>query len=445
MRVFQPQDAKNAYVSGMTWQVLDPMGDSFLGHQQIPKLIEEGGRFCVRYKNIGEVNMGVLKNFEDPLYENKKVFSFASLVATHEDFGGKTCLVLIQNETREEPQGLAVGLVAGNVVIDQVFDIVDVNAVYEEFVFLCSKSGRSFFVAGDLCPIGVDIAPAHHVNCAQVIGNKTAKKIKLEELKNERFALTVLGLVFVLILLSCAYEAWSWYDGKKIAEIDQIKLAQNSPETIYSQSVSLVLSKKFLIPHASGEQFATEIGNFPANLGGWRLSSIWCEALACKAKWHSVGGTYESFKARLQPDWGKLKLGGSDKDSLGDLQSLQHTFELQTPLAPLPPVAEWPLAEAYTLEQGVDWQKLKDFGWKATLGGIEQQGIPSGLNPATVRSHPNAIHGMPWSVNKQSWSVGKLVLPLFKNHITMTQFELDIDPTNGSAVFSAKGVAYVKQ
>jgi hypothetical protein len=93
----------------------------------------------------------------------------------------------------------------------------------------------------------------------------------------------------------------------------------------------------------------------------------------------------------------------------------------------------------------VDWQKLKDYNWRATLSAVEQQAIPASMNPASVRDHPRAIYAMKWSVDKQDWSTGKLILPLLKKHITLNRFELDFDAKDGSSVFSASGLAYVKK
>jgi hypothetical protein len=443
VQIVKSQDAKKAFVAGLSWQVLDPMEDRFWGHAQIPKLLEEGGRYFVRYKNAGEVNMGVLKSLDDIELADKKTFSFAGLVATHPAFRAKTCLVLVSDSAGDESRVMAVGLVVGNVVTDRALDLGGLQTVYEEFVDLCAKSGRSFFVAGDVSPSGVEVKPSHRLTCAQLLGNKSAKKLKLEVLKDERLALTLVGAVLGFIVLACCIEAWSWYHGEKLAALEQHKQAQNSPEAIYAQSVRLIQGQKFLIPGLSGAQFFSAVGSFPAQLGGWQVTQISCEALQCTAKWRSVGGTYESFKQAAPPDWGKLDLVGGEKNALGDLQSLQHGFKLEVPMHALPPKSQWPKAESYMLAQGVEWQKLKDYAWRATLGGLEQQGIPPTMHPATVRSHPEALFGMPWSVDKQNWELGKWVLPIFKPHITLKNFELMLDPQRGAAVFSANGVAYV--
>jgi hypothetical protein len=419
------------------------MEDRFWGHAQIPKLLEDGGRYFVRYKNAGEVNMGVLKSWDDIELAEKKTFSFAGLVATHPAFREKTCLVLVGDGSGDGAKVMAVGLVVGNVVLDRSFGMDDLAIVYEEFVYLCAKSGRSFFVAGDVYPASVEVAPALRFTCAQLLANQSAKKLKLEVLKDERFALSLVGAVLGFIVLACCMEAWSWYHGKKLAALEQSKHAQNSPEAIYAQSVRLIQGQKFLIPGLSGAQFFSAVGGFPAQLGGWQVTKISCEALQCIAKWRSLGGTYESFKQAAPPDWGKLDLVGGEKNALGDLQSLQHGFKLEVPMHALPPKSQWPKAEAYMLAQGVEWQKLQDYTWRATLGGLEQQGIPPNMPPATVRAHPEALFGMPWSVHQQNWSVGKWVLPLFKNHITLKRFELILDPQRGDALFSANGMAYV--
>ena len=447
MRVSSLENSKDTYVTGLTWQVLDPMGESVFGHHQIPKIIESGAKYFAKYKNISEVNMGTLKaSLDVHIEKTKKSYSFAVSVATHKKISGKTCLVLIKDPTSEDESiGLAIGLVAGNVVIDEHFAISEIDSIYQTFEFLCSKSGRKYFLAGDLCPIGTEIAEENRIDFKTLLKDRSAKKIQIEELKNERFALTVLASIFGLLLLFGIYEIWDWYSAKKSFELEAIKRQRNSPEAIYDDSVQMTLSKLVLIPNLAGEEFANAIGTFPAVLGGWKITSIKCEELDCTATWKSIGGTYENFKSLSDPKWGDINLGGTGKDALGDLNTLSHKFSLAVKTDRLPPVADWPTADSYSYEQGVDWQKLKDYNWRATLSAAEQQAIPVSMNPAAVREHPRAIYAMKWTVEKQDWSTGRLILPLLKKHITLNRFELNFDHKDGSSVFSASGLAYVKK
>jgi hypothetical protein len=443
MQVSVSQHAKEGVITGLNWQVLDPVGESFFGHEDIPKLIEDGNRCFVKFKNTSETNFGITKSADIELYTHKKLYSLAAMVATHEDFKGTTCLVMVIDPHSEEPSGLAVGLVSGNVVMDLHFPLEKQLSLYEEFESLCSRAGRQFQIYGDMA--SADIVPTKRITLDEICTAKSIKKRPLEALKNEKYVLvfivSVLALIVVLILMS----VWDWYQAEQNAIVENERLRRSSPDVLYAQSVRATLAKEHLIVAVAAEDLIQTVSNFPVELGGWRLTRISCEESQCNAKWHSEGGTYDAFQKLADPAWGKLKLGSTDKDLLGDLATLSHTFELTLSQAKLPALSEWPVAETFAFEQGIDWQKLKDYKWVASLGAIEQQAVPTQINAASVTSHPQAIYGMRWSVTNQDWRLGKLVLPLFRSNVTLQQFELNLAEKSREVVFSAKGIAYVKK
>jgi cell division protein FtsL len=443
MQVSISQHAKEGVITGLNWQVLDPVGESFFGHEEIPKLIEDGNRYFVKVKNTRETNFGITKSSDIELFNNKKLYSFAAMVATHPDFKGTTCLVMVIDPHCEEPSGLAIGLVSGNIVMDLHFPLEKQHSLYEEFESLCSRAGRQFQIYGDIA--NVHIVPTKRITLDEICSTKSIQKRSLEALKNEKYILVFIVSILVLIALLILMSMWDWYQAEQKEILESERLHRSSPEAVYSQSVSATLAKEHLIVAAAAEDLIQAISNFPVELGGWRLMRISCEEIRCNAKWHSEGGTYDAFQRLADPAWGKLQLGSTDKDLLGDLATLSHTFELKLSKAKLPPLNEWPLAETFAFEQGIDWQKLKDYQWVGSLGPIEQQAVPSQINASSVTSHPQAIFGMRWSVTNQNWRLGQLVLPLFKSNVTLQKFELNLGEKSGEVVFSAKGIAYVKK
>lgn len=445
MRLSIPAQTKNGYLTGLNWQVLDAMGASFLGHEQIPRIIAEGGQFYAKYKNGTDINMGVCRNIDEEKNAASRIYSLAAGVATSQQFAGLTCLVLLQDTTTQEDVGLAVGLVRGNVIIDTSFEMDDVNTVYEEFVFLCSKSNRSYVIAGDVAPFGTEIEAKHRISFDALIKDKTSQKVKLEPLRDERVATVIIVVVFGVMAVYGVMQTWEWFNNKKQAIRDAVNQQMNSPDYLYGEAVRGLLATPVVMPAVTGAALAKEVGAFPLQLGGWRLSSMTCEALACEAEWKSIGGTYESFKKLSNPAWGALNFAGKGKDALGDLETLKHTFSLGLHKSPLPPPSEWPKADAYAYEQGIEWQKLKDYNWQASLGEVTQQGVPASISATAVASHPLGVHAMAWSVNKQDWQTGRHVLPLFKKHVTLTKFALFFNEKDNKLEFSASGNAYVQK
>jgi hypothetical protein len=448
MKIYVHPTSQLNLVSNLHWQVLDPFGESFFGHKEIPNLIERGARFHARYKNGVEINIGIThEDVAEATAKSSKTVSFAALIATHKQFASRSCLVFMRAGDETDPEdgavGLVCGLISGNVVLDEQFPLYELDAIHQRYVELCGKSGRIYAVHGDISPSEVEVVDKLSLN--DLLAKKPKNSVLLTRLSNDKVILSVLISALSLIILLVGLALWDWYKDHVREGILAMQNQLSSPEHTYAEAVIAWLRKPVAILPNSIESIGVQVGHFPGYLAGWKLIHIACDENECSAKWRSSGGTYADFQKASPKTWGKLVLSQSQKDVLGDLQTISHSFKLNIPLGILPTQETWPNADEFAFLSGVDLQRLKDFKWALQIDAPQQQAIPVTLNPAAVSTHPKSIFAMPWSVNKQDWSNAKLILRLFKQNVTINRFELFIDEKDSSMTFSGSGLAYVKK
>lgn len=425
----------------MDWHVLDPFGAKLFGHEQIERLIADGSRYFVKYKNGVDINYGVSGEAELDAYKSHLVFSIAHAIATHSLFKGATVLVLLINNESEDDDIFAVGLVSGNIVLDAVCSLFELSTVYEKFAADCEKAGRSFTVWGDATPDGV--TADHTYSLTELLDQKGAKKAKIEHLKNDRTVLMMVVGVIAMVLILVMMGAWDWYRNHQKLLLDQLRQSQSSPSYLYTESVKNLLASPQRISAICAPQIISQVGSFPAKMAGWSLNKIMCQSDECEAHWNSQGGTYDDFKKAAPAHWGQIALTNNEKDVLGDLKTIRHTFKLELKAGLLPERSQWPKAYQFSLDIGNQWQHLSTKGWASTLKPIEQQAIPVGVQPAAVKNHPQAIYAMPWHAVNQNWQLAKEVIASFPANVVLTKFEVQVNPRTG-ITFGADGLAYVQ-
>jgi hypothetical protein len=442
MEIFHSQQFKEHYVTDLTWKVLDAFADTMFGNEGIKDLIADGGRLAVTYKNGSEVNIGVGPDFDEDTPVDTKAYSLAARAATAKRFLATTTLILIAN--KEIPGvGYAIGLVAGNVIFDESFKLKDVAAIHGKYKTYCESSARVFYVHGDVKHSS--FALTHPYSLEELLAEKTGKKYKLTSLKNDKPLYLAITALIICVVLSAGYSAWDWYKTSLLkAEEDQRQL-EGTPAYMYSESAKRLVASDQLIGASSGSDIVSQIGSFPVVLGGWSLQSIECVDLECRAKWLSEGGTYSDFKEKAHSDWSKLDFSAGEKDALGELKEIKHSFTINLKKSKLPPKSQWPTVEEYVYQTGVEWQKLKGIGWAAGLKSIEQQGIPPGVNAMSVRMHPDAVYAMPWVANNQDWWVARQVITKLKPNVVIQKFDLHVDTKSNSLKFGISGLAYVNK
>lgn len=445
MKHFIHAESGITVVSQLTWQVLDPLGSGFFGHTLIPSLIDGGARMSATYKNGSEVNIGITNAvFEEVKKPKRKARSFAVLVAKQKGLAGQTCIVFIQAGESAESTGLVCAMIAGDVVLDDQFELANIDSLYQNFAEMCQRSGRNFEVYGDIAPQGTQLKQA--LTLSELLSKSrknTNSAVKALRSDKSLFVIVLLALICILIFMGLA--AFDWYQ-EGIASRRQANIQQlQSPEHIYGQAVAVLLAKPTWIAPKNIQEISNAIGQFPAKIAGWNLVNLICEENDCIAKWKSTGGNYFDFQDAAYPVWGQLIFSTSTTEAHGDLKTLQHSVNLGVTGSLLPAVEQWPKFDDYLISSGVEIQKLKLFGWSHQLSLPIQQAIPPTISPISVAQHPHAIHAMPWSIAQQSWIQAKEILSIFPLSATLNRFEIHIDEKDSAVKFTATGLVYVKK
>ena len=442
MQVFLNSKSKDYYATDLVWQILDPFEAKFFSNHQIKEISANGGRLFAKFINGSDVNYGVAPDFDEDTPKGVKVFSLAARVATAKRFQSSTCLVLL-----DDPEfvgtAYAIGLVSGNVILDERFDIEHAAQIHGKFKDICEISRRVFYVHGD---VGADLfAIDHAYSLVEMLADKTAKKCRLSAIKNDRALYVALSSLAFLICISATYGVWDYYKSSKFKAEQDRRAKEGQPTYMYSQSAAYLLASDHLLGANVGLQIVTQLGAFPVHLGGWSVRSIECIDVRCNARWRSDGGTFEDFKALAHKDWGRLDFSSNERDPLGELKDIRHAFTLNLTKTKLQPPANWPSSDDFIYQTGLEWQRLNPTGWSAILRSLELQALPDGVNAITVKDQPDAIWGMPWSSTNTDWWVARQVITKLKPNFEIRKFELNVDTKTRALKFSISGIAYVKK
>jgi hypothetical protein len=442
MELFTWPRKKEVLISNLRWQVLDPFADKLFIHDQIHQMLAEGHRYFLKYKNGADVNMGFTSSTAHEALAKFRVYSVAAKVATHPRFKSTTALALMQLPETEEPTTYAIGLVDGNVVMDEQLASADIDIYYRKFAVLCESSGRHFVTHGDIAPEGLTLN--HPFTLAELVEGGKGKKVKLEKLQDDKKILLVIFTAIAALTLMLLLWGWDWYQLNQKKLEDQFKRALETPAYLYEVSVKNALTQDYLLAPTAVAQIGDQLREVPAQLDGWVLNRMSCALTNCQLTWKSTGGTYEDFGRAAPKSWGKLSLGTNDSQLLGDLKTIEHTLKLSLTTGKLPPPPSWPSREDFLFQMGVNLQKLKDLKWPLQLQSAVQQAVPPPIQPAQVAGHPNAIYAMPWSLAETDWSLSRDIFATLGSHITLEKFTFLIKDDLNSVTFSASGKAYVR-
>ena len=443
MELFTLPRKKEVLVSNLQWQVLDPFADKLFIHDQIHQMLAEGYRYFLKYKNGAEVNVGFTSSTAHEALVKFRVYSVAAKVATHPRFKSTTALALMQLPETEEPTAYAIGLVDGNVVMDEQLASAEIDIYYRKFAALCESSGRHFVTHGDIAPEGLSLN--HPFTLAELVEGRKGKKVKLEKLQDDKKILLVIFAAIAAVALMLLLWVWDWYQLNQKKLEDQLKNALQTPAYLYEVSVKNALAQDYLLAPSAVAQIGDQLRELPAQLDGWVLSRMSCTLANCQFTWQSTGGTYEDFGRVAPKAWGKLSLGATDSQILGDLKTIQHNLKLSLTSDKLPPQPSWPSREDFLFQMGVNLQKLKDLKWPLRLQPAVQQAVPPAIQAVQVAGHPNAIYAMPWTLTETDWPLSRDILGTLGSHITLEQFTFLIKDDLKSVTFSASGMAYVRK
>ena len=419
------------------------MSDPFeSAHLQISGYILDGAKNFTKYKNGADTNYGLLPDINNEAFVDCRFVSLAKMAAINPLFRGATVMLLLNNSIGSDGTGIAIGILNGNIVLDCHIEKEDSNLRLEEFANLCERSSRSFRLWGDFP--GIDHKYDEAYTFPRLVENKSdLKKSYIQPLRNNRVILIVVACISALILISFANFAWDWYVQKQKDVIESLRLAQLSPDAQYLKMINAFSASKQYISADTTKQLKNQISAIPYSFHGWKLKNISCELPTCTFVWGNAGGTYQDFRDSAPKEWVNISpaIGTS---LIGDLKTITHTYQLNLDQQDLPARSEWPTELEFAWSVGGSWQKLSSLGWSGDLKPPELREIPVGVSSAAVRNNPQAIWGIPWSVNNQPlWLVDGL--SQLDRNVTLQKFDVSIDEKTGAALFNSAGIAYVKK
>lgn len=133
MLIIHSTKHKRAVATDLNWQVLDPFGNSLLGHKQLIEYIKTGGYIGITYKNGKDINLGVGRDIHSETEKDLKIISIAHQIAMNSQMRERSLLVFLKNTASGDESIFAIGLINGNVVIDQLIEGSDLVQIVSDF------------------------------------------------------------------------------------------------------------------------------------------------------------------------------------------------------------------------------------------------------------------------------------------------------------------------
>lgn len=364
---------KHTLAFELHWEQHDELGRS--EHAQIAKWRSDGYTLAGSYSHPNGRVYGLLKTPETPLA--KGTLSGAAVIATNPELRGKTGLVLIEVTTGSETHVICVGLRAGVVILDRLVPVEGVGDVRNYFLSQ-HLHGDTLQTWGDVH----SVAAVDHAFSADNLtpARKGGKAVAIADLRSARWPAVIGGLAGVAVLGGMAY-LWLQMDNEHAARMAALRLqAQQTPGALYSQSLEAWRTRPVYPAASAIEAVRVRFASFPTLHAGWLLNKVQCAPKACAVSWSRQGGTLSEFRAAAPTEW--QNINPVDQDQIG------MTVAIDLPLGKHNQAA-WPKVDEYRDGVVALWQFLSPGGWKASLGSVQQVGIPDTFNAEQRRGVSN--------------------------------------------------------
>jgi hypothetical protein len=435
------QNHLHAIATAMNWQVLDPFGNSVFGHKQLLEYIKTGGQIGISYKNGKDINLGVGTDIHLNNVNEKNIISIAHHVAMHGQMRERSLVALLKNTISQDESIFAIGLINGNVVIDQLVEKTEIDQIVNDFHNINIFTNNNVDIFGDIAPDQFNIT--NFITLEDILKDTNNLKKYVTALKN---SLISFYLILTIILVLLAYFFFGiWHESVLSGEslISNKLKAINSSENIYTQRINVFLKTPIHLANKNIGSTLTEIGSFPFELAKWRLRSIDCNKYICTVNWLSIGGSYEDFIKAALPAWSNINLLTDNGSLLGDNNSLQSNFSISGEQELLPEFVDLPKFESFTFQMGDLLRGLSQKGWDSTLKAPFQIETPHDATDLSIKTHPLAILAIPWSSTNQGWRETELALQEFTKVCTLDEIKLTFN--NQQPLLSTSGKCYVKK
>lgn len=321
----------------------------------------------------------------------------------------------------EIAEGIAVVGVRDGLVVtgyDSFAARVEQIALAKDFIQRCDGRGVTVYSNTRAFPGSIDFTLDNliHDNLAQA---------RIERMSENRWIKPALALLLVAIL---AVGGWWVYDDYQEEQARKEAAKKVDPNVLYLRNLPAALAQSGAHAGPMAEHLWSRLSKVPADLAGWQLAKVQCQAGSCEQIWENEGySTFEAFK----------KASGGTPMVLS-LDGRTITLSLNYELSEQGQEAEkLPVLDSYLLDVGSTFQARSVAGWKYDFSRPEAFGVPVGVVAAQVRN-PVKVGG--WKVTGDAWMVDGLYdLP---TNMVLDSFVLQ--RAGEGFTFTAEGKFYVR-
>lgn len=439
-----------ALAFGFSWHMVDEMSaDSDRCQAQI----DSGMRWVAKFSIDGRQYEGVSRNDFSPL-KGIRTLSGAGQIATHPQLVGRTVLVLLEelSEAEDESAVAIVGLLNGNVIVDDCVPLIALPQLITEFAEACMKAGTEFAFVGNSSyheskeEFGwADFVPAVTKGYKKVLQRRLEVRVLPLRAPLPWIPITCGVLVIAGLAGYWYYQDYQDEQARKAARVKR-EMENNAPKR-YAESVTAHLAVPVLPANTSFAQLRKGLSEFPVELVGWDLSTVQCGSENCFATWRNDRNlsSFREFVEAAPKTWGvpKLMLNGVE---------IVHDMPFKLTLKTLPPKTQWLDQRTFLLRQFSQWQKYWIVKFQPMLEEAKIAALPDGMPPGQAAEFKTAIWSMAWTIGDtplhlsegfdRSSDKGDANLP---DSVVVESMTVTFDRKTEEVKFKAGGKVYVRK
>ena len=419
-------------VFGMTWRAYDPLESR---HSQITAWKGDGYVWQSSYKLDADTVVGLCKDDLEETTSGERRFSGAALIARHPDMRGRTTLAML---AVNDEDAVFVGLISGNVVIDEIAAKSDESRIRNRFALDVkttnqeSGSFHSDLKWDDVANIRGGALGAYY------------SEAKIAPFQSDRGSWILVGLLVLGLLSMSGFWLKKQYDEEKIRKQQTAEKLASDPRTVYEISINKFLGNPTAI--APVGPAVTEFRKAINDMGdvyraGWVFQNGECvvETKSCLVSWTRISpnvGTFEGFIKSAPTTWKSITFDAG-------LNQILVTLPVVVPLTAFAPRAKWPTLQELLATEGSRWQTYAPVGFSVSLKEAIIQGLPIGVQPSAVAAAPAAVFAAVWEVSSRPLFLAEILEKTQQPNMTLDSLRFVF--TGNEIQFAAKGKIYVRQ
>ena len=405
-----------AFAFGFSWVALDLVESK---GAKLSELLRQGNRWQASFKRNGTEFIGVSKEDFTPI-PNIKTLSGAALMANHPQLAGQTVWIVMEEPVTETPvddgeaatgsvdkaaqsEMVVVGLLNGNIVIDDYVNKAGYQKHIAAFIERCSKAKAKYTVVGTSYTLG---RVAHHYTWNDFLPSKANKAVSVKSLEPSMYGrvLMVLGVVAACFGVAWAYVAWDNARKEEAERLRREQAARNIP-ALYTAAVDQILSQPIVRANSAFAELRGKLAGFVIRRAGWDLEQIDCTASTggCVATWVNKKslGTNRGFAEAAPKEWGEITFDPSG-------QSATHALPFKLSKVRLPAREAWPTVRDFLLKPFSQWQSYWIVKFHPELDAAPHiVGTVPGLQERDAAELPNATWATNWRIKDTYWDLSE--------------------------------------